>query len=61
VTRGEIVTVAMTGDVGKPRPALVAQANPFNLTGTITILLISGKLVDAPLIRPTASRRRRTA
>jgi mRNA interferase MazF len=61
VTRGEIVTVAMTGDVGKPRPALVVQADPLDQTGTITILLISGTLVDAPLIRPTASRRRRTA
>jgi len=53
VTRGEIVTVAMTGDFGKPRPALVVQADPFDQTGTITVLLISGTLVDAPLIRLT--------
>ena len=51
--RGDIVTVAMTGDFGKPRPALVVQADPFDQTGTITVLLISGTLVDAPLIRPT--------
>lgn len=51
MTRGDIVTVAMTGDVGKPRPALVVQADPFDQTGTITVLLLSGTLVDAPLIR----------
>lgn len=51
--RGDIVTVAMTGDFGKPRPALVVQADPFDQTGTITVLLISGTLVDAPLIRLT--------
>jgi len=53
VTRRDIVTVAMTGNFGKPRPALVVQADPFDQTGTITVLLISGTLVDAPLIRLT--------
>jgi mRNA interferase MazF len=51
VTRGDIVTVAMTGDFGEPCPALVVQADPFDQTGTIAVLLISGMLVDAPLIR----------
>lgn len=41
----------MAGEFGKPRPALVVQADPFDQTGTITVLLISGTLVDAPLIR----------
>lgn len=50
MTRGDIVTVAMTGDFGKPRPALLVQADPFDQTGT---MLISGTLVDAPLIRLT--------
>ncbi len=53
MTRRDIVTVAMTGNFGKPRPALVVQADPFDQTGTITVLLISGTLVDAPLIRLT--------
>ncbi|WP_432704483.1 type II toxin-antitoxin system PemK/MazF family toxin [Bosea vaviloviae] len=48
MTRCDIVTVAMTGDVGKPRPALVVQADPFDQTGTITVLLITGTLVEAP-------------
>lgn len=51
--RGDFVTVAMQGDFGKPRPALVIQADQFEDTGTVTILLISGTLVDAPLLRIT--------
>lgn len=51
--RGDLVTVAMPGDFGKPRPALIIQADQFEDTGTVTVLLVSGTLVDAPLIRPT--------
>lgn len=51
--RGELVTVAMPGDFGKPRPALVIQADRFGHTGTVTVLLLSGTLVDAPLLRLT--------
>jgi len=40
----------MPGDVGKPRPALVIQADPFAETATVTVLLLSGTLVDTPLI-----------
>ncbi|MBB4244561.1 mRNA interferase MazF [Rhizobium tropici] len=47
------MTVAISGDFGKPRPALIIQADQFDATGTITVLLISSTLVDAPLIRPT--------
>jgi mRNA interferase MazF len=43
----------MPRDFGKPRPALVIQADQFEDTGTVTVLLLSGTLVDAPLIRPT--------
>jgi mRNA interferase MazF len=53
VKRGDLVTVAMPGDFGKPRPALVIQSDQFSETGTLTVLLVSGTLVDAPLIRPT--------
>ena len=45
------MTVAMQGDHGKPRPALVIQADPFAETATVTVLLLSGTLVDAPLMR----------
>lgn len=43
----------MPGDFGKPRPALIIQADQFSQTGTVTVLLMSSTLVDAPLIRPT--------
>lgn len=50
--RGDVVTIALQGDFGKPRPALVIQADSFNEThSTITVLLISSELVDAPLFR----------
>lgn len=50
--RGEIVTIAMQGDFGKPRPALVIQSDLFNAThATVTVMLISGELVNAPLFR----------
>ncbi|MGO4402974.1 type II toxin-antitoxin system PemK/MazF family toxin [Bosea sp. RAF48] len=51
--RGDLVTVALGGDFGKPRPALIVQADPFDLTATVTLLLMSSDIVDAPLIRLT--------
>jgi len=42
----------MSDDFGKPRPALVVQSDQFQETGTVTVLLLSSMLVDAPLIRP---------
>ena len=51
--RGDFVTIAMQGDFGKPRPALVIQANQFDEHATITVLLVSSTLVDAPLFRIT--------
>lgn len=49
--RGDIVTVAVSGDSGKPRPALIIQADRFQETGTVTVLLISSTPAEAPLIR----------
>jgi mRNA interferase MazF len=51
--RGDLVTVAMQGDFGKPRPALVIQANHFSEHPTITVLPITSELVAAPLLRIT--------
>ena len=51
--RGDFVTVALPGDFAKPRPALVIQADEFSETGTVTVLLVSGTLVSAPLLRIT--------
>ena len=51
--RGDLVTVAMPGDFAKPRPALVIQSDQFDMTATVTVLLLSSTRVDAPLIRLT--------
>jgi mRNA interferase MazF len=48
-----LVTVALQGDHGKPRPALVVQSDHFDGTATVTVLLVSSTLVDAPLLRVT--------
>ena len=51
--RGDFVTLAMQGDFGKPRPALVIQSDQLNEHATVTVLLVSSALVDAPLLRVT--------
>jgi mRNA interferase MazF len=51
--RGDLVTVATPGDFGEPRLALVVQSDQFEATATLTTLLLSGTLIDAPLIRLT--------
>lgn len=51
--RGALVTIALSGDFGKPRPALIIQSDQFDETGSVTVLLVSATLVDAPLIRIT--------
>lgn len=51
--RGDFVTIAMQGDFGKPRPALVIQANQFNEHASVTVLPITSSLVAAPLLRVT--------
>ena len=49
--RGDLVTIAMQGDFGKPRPALVTQANQFSEHSSATVLPITSTLVSAPLLR----------
>ena len=51
--RGDIVTVPAGGDFGKPRPAVVLQANELSETfiGSCIVCLISSSLSDAPLLR----------
>lgn len=47
------MTVAMQGDFGKPRPALVIQADLFNDHSSVTVLPITGTPLAAPLLRIT--------
>ncbi|MDE2914528.1 MAG: type II toxin-antitoxin system PemK/MazF family toxin [Paracoccaceae bacterium] len=50
--RGDLVTVALQGEHGKPRPALVIQSDLFaELTSTVTVVLLTSTALDVPLIR----------
>ncbi len=49
--RGDVVAVALPGDQGKPRPALVVQADRFVELAAVTLLPITSTLVEAPLLR----------
>lgn len=49
--RGDLVTVAPPGEFGKPRRALIIQSDQFTATATVTVLLLSSSLIDAPLMR----------
>jgi len=51
--RGDLVTVAVNGDFGKPRPALIIQSDSFAGLATVTVLLVTSAIVDAPLLRIT--------
>lgn len=54
--RGDLVSIAVQGDFGKPRPALVIQSDLFNETHpTVMLCLVSSDLRDAPLFRLPAS------
>lgn len=48
-----MIPVALNGDFGKPRPALVIQADDFGDTDTVTVLLVTSMIVPAPLLRIT--------
>lgn len=51
--RGAFVTISVQGDFGKPRPALVIQADQFSEHTSVTVLPVTSTLVAAPLLRVT--------
>lgn len=52
--RGDLVTVALPGDFGKPRPALIIQSDLFNETHpTVTLLPLTSEIRSAPQFRIT--------
>lgn len=53
IKRGDLVTVALPGDYGKPRPALVIQADFFDLHPSVTVLPVTSALRETPLFRIT--------
>ncbi|MGB4336773.1 MAG: type II toxin-antitoxin system PemK/MazF family toxin [Chromatiaceae bacterium] len=51
--RGDLVTIALQGDYGKPRPAVLIQADQFDEHPTVMVLPVTSTLVAAPLLRIT--------
>jgi len=52
VQRGDIVVCALSGDYGKPRPAVVVQSDLFNSThASITICPVTSHIIEAPMFR----------
>lgn len=49
--RGDVVTVALPGDYGKPHPALVIQSDLFVEHPSVTLLPLTSDLREAPLFR----------
>lgn len=49
--RGDVVTVALQGDLGRPRPALVIQSDLFDAHPSVTILPVTSDLRATPLFR----------
>jgi mRNA interferase MazF len=53
VRRGDLITVSVQGNYGKPRPALIVQSDLFSEHGSVTVLLLTSELRDTPLFRVT--------
>ncbi len=57
--RGDLVTIALQGAYGKPRPALIIQSDLFAEHPSVTILPVTSELRGTPLfripIKPTES------
>jgi|SRR5579864_2017059 len=53
--RGDLVTIALQGAYGKPRPALVIQSDLFSEHPSVTILPVTSELRDTPLFRVPVS------
>lgn len=51
--RGNLLTIALQGDLGKPRPALVIQSDLFDAHSSVTVLPLTSTVLPAPLFRIT--------
>lgn len=49
--RGSLVTIVSSGDFGKPRPALILQADAFATLDSVTVLPLTSAVTQAPLFR----------
>ena len=52
--RGDVVTVAASGDYGKPRPAVIVQTNAFSAEhASVSVCQMTSDIADAPDFRIT--------
>jgi mRNA interferase MazF len=52
--RGDVIAVAVSGDYGKPRPAVIVQTNAFPETHvSVIVCQLTSELSDAPDFRLT--------
>ena len=51
MNRGDLVTVALPGAYGKPRPAVVVQADRYNHLSSVTFLPLTSDVLPAELFR----------
>ena len=49
--RGDLVTIAVSGDYGKPRPAVIIQADAFDDLASLTVAPLTSEIYQAPLLR----------
>jgi len=49
--RGDLVTIALQGEYGKPRPALIIQSDLFDAHPSLTVLPVTSELRETPLFR----------
>lgn len=49
--RGDVITVALPGDYGKPRPAIVIQSDRLPATDSVLVCLSTTNRRDLPLYR----------
>lgn len=46
--RGDVVVVALTGDLGKPRPAVIVETDRLAATGHVLLCPGTSHLIEAP-------------
>lgn len=49
--RGDLVTIALQGAYGKPRPALIIQSDLFDEHPSVTVLPVTSELRDPSVFR----------
>lgn len=49
------MTIAVSGDYGKPRPALIVQSDAFSAHPSVTVLPLTTEIHNVPLFRISIS------